>query len=90
MDVRFGSKADNALLRWAMATFDYDDILKVSDEAPAEHRRGATAWVVGVTPPEQRRGAHFDQFPLGTVYLVEFEDGQALDIHESHLTRMSA
>ena len=69
--------------------FTYDDIVRVKADAPAELRPGERAWVVGIAADEERhrRGSHFDQFPVGTVYLVEFEDGDALDIHQSMVER---
>jgi hypothetical protein len=45
---------------------------------------GSKAWIVGMTT-EPRHGSHFEQFPPGTVYLVEFGDGLTVDMHESHL-----
>jgi len=63
--------------------FTYDDTVRVKANAPAEARRGEQAWVIGITPEERRQGSHFDQFPPGTVYLLEFEGGDTLDVHES-------
>lgn len=67
-----------------MAKFTYDDIVKVVGTASSELRPCAKAWVIQVTE-EPRRGSYFDQFPPGTVYLVEYEDGEAVSIHESQL-----
>ncbi len=63
--------------------FTYDDIIHVRADAPAEVRPGEKAWVIGITIERSPSGRHFEQFPSGTVNLVEFEDGDALDIHES-------
>lgn len=68
----------------------YDDTVRVRMTAPLRERRGALASVCGVTPPAQRREGHWEQFPPGTVYLVEFEDGEALDVHESWIERAEA
>lgn len=65
--------------------FTYSDTVRVNTNAPAEMRPGVRAWVIGITAQQERRGSHFAQFPAGTVYLVEFEGGDALDIHESML-----
>lgn len=65
--------------------FTYDDIVRIVEHAPAEMWPGELAWVIGITLTNQRRGSHFDQFPDGTIYLVEFEGGAALDIHENML-----
>jgi hypothetical protein len=67
-----------------MAKFTWGDTVAVSPTAPSAVRPGAVASIVGVME-EPRKGAHFEQFPTGTVYLIEYEDGSALDIHESHL-----
>lgn len=66
-----------------MSKFTYDDIVRVSDKAPLEIRPGERAWVVGVF--DHRLGGYFDQFPPGTIYLIEFEDGSSLEVHESML-----
>lgn len=65
--------------------FTYNDIVRVKGDAPIEMRPGAKSWVIGLTTQQERRGKHFEQFPAGTVYLVEFEGGEAIDIHESML-----
>jgi len=65
--------------------FTYGDIVLVKSEAPAEMRPGQKAWVIGITTEHEKSGSHFGQFPAGTVYLIEFEGGEALDIHESML-----
>jgi hypothetical protein len=67
-----------------VAKFEYDDTVQVALAAPAALRPGAQASVIGITE-DRRSGSHFEQFPPGTVYLVEYEDGVAVDIHESHL-----
>jgi hypothetical protein len=66
-----------------MTKFTYDDVVKVREDAPKELRPGNTAWVVGVF--ETRPGKYFDIFPEGVVYTIEFEDGNAIEIHESNL-----
>lgn len=33
----------------------------------------------------RKGGGHFEQFPSGTVYLVEFEGGDAIEVHEDML-----
>lgn len=67
-----------------MVEFTWGDDAKIASTAPAELRPGSRVWVVGITQ-EPRRGSHFEQFPPGTVYLVEFGDGVAIDVHESFL-----
>jgi hypothetical protein len=65
--------------------FTYSDIVLVKTDAPPEMRPGQKAWIIGITTDHQRSGSHFDQFPAGIIYLVEFEGGEASDIHESLL-----
>ena len=67
-----------------MAKFDYDDTVEVIADAPAKLRPGRHASVVGIEE-EPRRGSFYEQFPPGTVYLIEFEGGEAVSIHESML-----
>ena len=68
----------------------YNDIVYIDAAAPSEMRPGAKAWVVGITAEQERHGSYFKQFPSGIVYLVEFEDGYALDFHEDMLTPRTA
>lgn len=65
--------------------FTYADTVLVKPGAPAELRPGQLVSIVGITTDDERIGTHFEQFSAGTVYLVEFGDGDALDIHESML-----
>ena len=65
--------------------FTYNDTVLVRTDGPVSKRAGQKAWVIGMTTQDQRDGTNFGQFPTGTVYLVEFEDGEALDIHEGQL-----
>lgn len=67
-----------------MTKFTYDDIVRVSLLAPSNMRPGKKAWIVGVF--EEKMGPYFDQFPPGTIYSIEFEDGSSLEVHESMLT----
>jgi hypothetical protein len=63
--------------------FDYDDVVRVRDDGPQEARPGAKAWIVGVEVA--RQGTYYTKFLPGVVYTIEFEDGAAVDVHESHL-----
>lgn len=72
------------------AMFTYDHVVRVEADAPTEIRPGETAWVIGITPDDKKRGSHFDRFPAGTVYLVEFEGGDAIDIHENMIEPATA
>jgi hypothetical protein len=65
--------------------FDYDDIVKVVEDAPESLRPGQKAWIVGVFV--DRPGKYFEQFPEGTVYSIEYEDGSCVEVHEAYLIR---
>lgn len=67
----------------------YGDSVAVATTAPEQLRPGAKGSICGVILPADRRGAHVDQFPEGTIYLVEFEDGEAIEIHEGWLLPLS-
>lgn len=68
-----------------MTKFTYDDIVRVRSDAADRFRPGERAWVVGVTPEDKRIGSHYDQFPAGAVYTIEFEDGNSIDVYEGAL-----
>lgn len=68
-----------------MARFTYNDVVRVVRSAPKEMRPTERAWIVGVTEADQRRGRHYESFPPGPVYTIEFEDGTSTDIEESNL-----
>jgi hypothetical protein len=66
-----------------MAKFTYDDIVKAKPMAEPKARPGEQAWVVAVL--ENRIHSPLKQFPPGVVYTVEFEDGDAINVHEDDL-----
>jgi len=66
-----------------MPNFKYDDIVRVSGDSDIQPGPSRKAWVVGIF--EKSLGSHFDQFPPGVVYSVEFENGSATDVHEDNL-----
>jgi hypothetical protein len=70
-----------------MIKFTYDDIVEVSPTAKLEARRGERGWVIAVKTQDKRIGSYYEGFPAGVVYLVEFEDGEAIDLHEDDLER---
>jgi len=64
----------------------YDDLARVKVDAPAHLRPGQRCSVIAVIPDaERRRFPSLELLPSGTVYFVEFEDGDALDVHERYL-----
>ncbi len=66
-----------------MAKFTYNDIVKAKPTAGVKARPGERAWIVAVL--EDRLHFSLKQFPAGVVYSVEFEDGEAIDVHEDDL-----
>ncbi len=67
-----------------MAMFTYDDRVRVSDDAEHHLRPGSQAWVIGVFL-DRPAGRFFENFPDRVIYTIEYEDGQAADVHESKL-----
>jgi len=65
-----------------MNKFNYDDIVRVRSDAQQKFRPGERAWIVGVIAQDKRIGSHYEQFPPGTIYTIEFEDGDSIDIQE--------
>jgi hypothetical protein len=68
-----------------MNKFTYGSPVLVRKDAPDRLRPGQPASVFGVFFPQDRKGSHFDQFAPGVVYSIEYEDGEAADIHEDFL-----
>lgn len=71
-----------------MSRFTYGDTVRIVMTAPERLRPGAIAWVIGVFE-KRPEGKYFDQFPTGEVYSIEYEDGEAVDVHESVLEERS-
>ena len=71
-----------------MAKFTYDDVVRVikSESSSAGGRIGQKAWVIAVFDDERKKpGLSFCSLPSGVIYSIEFEDGEAIDIHEDCL-----
>jgi hypothetical protein len=66
-----------------MPRFTYDDIVILRDSAGAVERRGEKAWVIAVF--EDRNRWLLEQFPPGTVHSVEFEGGDAIEVHKDEV-----
>jgi hypothetical protein len=66
-----------------------DDAVYVKAGSPTGMRPGEKGRVVGIVPDELRMGPHVAKKQRGTVYLVEFADGELLDVHENVLERTS-
>ena len=64
-----------------------DDAVCVKAGSPSGMRPGEKGRVVGIVPDELKGGPHFANKQRGTVYLVEFADGDLLDVHENVLER---
>jgi hypothetical protein len=64
-----------------MARFNYDDIVRIKAGRMGSGR--GRAWIVAIIDDRQRFPLR--EFPPGTVYSIEFEDGDAIDVHEDDL-----
>jgi hypothetical protein len=62
--------------------FTYNDIVRIKPCANADGRSGQKAWVVAVLEVKEDIPKGFE---FGPIYTVEFEDGQAIDVHEGML-----
>jgi hypothetical protein len=67
----------------AMAQLEYDQIVKIKSTSKLAARRGSRGWIVAIL--EDRNRYPLEEFPPGIVYSVEFDDGQAIDVHEDDL-----
>jgi hypothetical protein len=67
-----------------MTKFNFNDVVCAPIGVP-QPRTGVKAWVVGIAPESKRTGSYYEKFPPGTIYTIEFEDGDSLDVHESNL-----
>nr|WP_316221884.1 hypothetical protein [Asticcacaulis sp. 201]MDV6331327.1 hypothetical protein [Asticcacaulis sp. 201] len=67
-----------------MSKFDYDDSVFIKPNSVFPERAKTLASVVGVF--EDRKRWVFPEFPPGVIYTVEFDDGVAVEVHESHLS----
>ncbi len=68
--------------------FTYSDYVTVRSDAPIKFRPGTQGSIIAVF--EDRESLPFPDFPAGTVYMIEFEGGDAIDIHESMLEEFEA
>ena len=70
-----------------MATFTYNDTVRVKLIAPAEFRPGELGSVVGLSLESERSGEFFKAFPHGILYTIEFEDGTSVQLHEKFVEK---
>jgi hypothetical protein len=75
----------NAPMTQRVNRFDFGDLVRIKDGAPSPLRRGQIASVFMVFLPEDRWGSYMEQFPPGVLYSVEYEDGDAVQVHEDFL-----
>jgi hypothetical protein len=78
-----------------MAKFTYNDIVRTKATITAWYdipgfrkpgpRVGERGWVFAVSESQDR-----EPFPAGTIYGIEFEDGDALEAHEDDLELVEA
>lgn len=67
-----------------MCKFRINDTVLVKNVAHLERYFGQVGSIINIFL-ERPAGRHFDQFPDGVVYAVDFENGEAIDVHESDL-----
>lgn len=67
-----------------MSKFEIDDTVITKEVPHLKQYHGQVGSVINVFS-ERPTGKHFEQFPEGVVYVVEFENGEAIDIHEFDL-----
>jgi hypothetical protein len=68
-----------------MTQFTYDDIVVLRDTARAVERRGEKVWIIAVL--EDRVRWPLEHFRPGVVYTLEFEGGEAIEVHEDEVER---
>jgi hypothetical protein len=71
-----------------MARFSYDDTVRIVRCADEKYKPGAVVSIIGIFK-EKPSGSYFEEFPPGTIYTIEYENGEAIDIHESLLEPMT-
>lgn len=66
--------------------FSWGDTVRVKPSAPADMRPGERGEVVAITPIDTQASADLYDVPVGSlVYLVEFGDGDAIEIQATWL-----
>ena len=68
-----------------MHKFDFGDLVRIRSDTPSPLRRGHITSVIMVFLPQDRWGSYLSNFPPGVLYSVEYEDGEAVDVHEDFL-----
>lgn len=68
-----------------MTKFTYNDIVTAVEGSELELRPGEKGWICGVYEKAERAKRFIDKYGSGAVYLMEFEDGEAVQAHESQL-----
>ena len=61
----------------------FGDVVRISTDAPAKDRPGELGCVVAISNPTERSGSYLAQFAKGTLYSVEFGDGETIEVHQS-------
>lgn len=69
------------------SSFDYGDAIVVKKHAPLSYKPGLSGCICGIRMIDSDEVAQqFNQKSGSELYLVEFEDGESLDIPKIHLT----
>lgn len=65
--------------------FDYNDFVRVIETAPHSLRPGQSGSVIAIL--EGSKIPIYSSFKSKLVYMIEFEDGDAIDIEDLYLER---
>ena len=68
-----------------MTKFDYDNIVTAIKGSDPKLRPGEKGWVCGIYEIKTCSDEFKNKYCDGNVYLIEFEDGDAVKVHESQL-----
>ena len=74
--------------RKVIGAFDYNDTVTARPGADARLRPGEVASIVAVIRQTDREGKFLESFPIGTVYIIEFNDGSSVEICEGDLIKL--
>jgi hypothetical protein len=76
---------------YSMKFFTWEDTVRIMAQAPAEARPGSIAEVCGIREIETSDQAKEFAAPIGTkLYLIEFGDGESIEIKEGWLEPVEA
>jgi hypothetical protein len=68
-----------------MTTYTWNDSVTAKPGSDPRLRPGELASVVGIIEEKSRKGEFLEEFPHGTVYTIEFNDGSSVEAAEDDL-----